>query len=184
MRVIAGKARGKKLESLEGMDVRPTLDKVKGAIFNIIQFEIAGKRVLDLFGGSGSLGIESVSRGAESAVIVDLSKNAAEVIKRNVSGCKMGENITVCNENYYEFVNKYKGEKFDIIFLDPPYHKNLIDEAISAILCCQIIDKCGIIICERDKNDVLKDKYGDFVLQKEYFYGKSIVSIYKYGSSE
>ena len=120
MRVITGTARGRVLKTLEGEDVRPTTDRVKEAVFSIIQFEIEGRRVLDLFAGSGQLGIEALSRGAASATFVDMSKDSLSAVKYNLEHTKLGDNAKVVQTDALSFLKLTK-DKFDIVFLDPPY---------------------------------------------------------------
>ena len=129
MRVITGSARGRRLITLEGDDVRPTTDIVKEALFSIIQFEIEGRNVLDLFGGCGQLAIEALSRGARSATIVDLSKKSVEIIKKNVNSTGFTNNAFVVNSDATAFLSRTR-EKFDIALLDPPYSKGLIEKAL------------------------------------------------------
>ena len=120
MRVITGTARGRVLRTLEGEDVRPTTDRVKEAVFSIIQFEIEGRRVLDLFAGSGQLGIEALSRGAASATFVDMSKDSLSAVKYNLEHTKLGDNAKVVQTDALSFLKLTK-DKFDLVFLDPPY---------------------------------------------------------------
>ena len=158
MRVISGSARGKKLVALEGMNTRPTLDRVKEALFNIIQFDIADKKVLDLFAGSGAIGIEAISRGAEKAVLCDNSKDAVKIIEANVKNTRTESKITILNKDYNQALeylanNNYK---FDIIYLDPPYKTEFANIAIEKIIALDLLSKEGIIIVETD--DTEKEK--------------------------
>lgn len=178
MRVISGSARGRKLTTLEGMDVRPTLDKVKGAMFNMIQFDIPGSRVLDLFGGSGALSVEALSRGAAHACVVDQSKKSIQVIEKNLTDTRLRDKADVFHGSFEQFLNGYRGKPFDFAFLDPPYSRGLIDAAMERIIYCQVMAPCGIILCESDRDDVLAQQYGAFVLQKRCVYGKTALSIY------
>lgn len=152
MRVISGNARGKKLVSLEGTNTRPTLDRVKEALFNIIQFDIQGKKILDLFAGSGALGIEAISRGAESATFCDNSMDAIEVIKTNIENTKCTDKSEVLKKDYLLALNYLakNNKKFDIIFLDPPYKTDFATKAIEKILQLDLLSKEGIIILETD----------------------------------
>lgn len=152
MRVISGKARGKKLISLEGQNTRPTLDRVKEALFNIIQFNIEDKNVLDLFAGSGALGIEALSRGAETATFCDNSYDAIQVIKANIKNTKNEDQSIVINKDYSLALNSLskQNKKFDIIFLDPPYKADFGMKAINMIIELNILAEDGIIILETD----------------------------------
>ncbi len=170
MRVISGTARGRVLKTLEGQDTRPTTDKVKGSIFNIIQFEIEGKRVLDLFSGSGQLAIEAVSRGAKTAVAADNSKAAAEIIKENIKRCGFENKISICRGDYSQVLTK--GAKYDVIFLDPPYESNLLDKALEMITKFDILSENGIIICETDASTDVAGALPESYSFKEYRYGR------------
>lgn len=132
MRVITGTARGRVLRTLEGEDVRPTTDRVKEAVFSIIQFEIEGRRVLDLFAGSGQLGIEALSRGAASATFVDMSKDSLSAVKYNLEHTKLGDNAKVVQTDALSFLKLTK-DKFDIVFLDPPYASSLVVDSMKLL---------------------------------------------------
>ena len=125
MRIITGKARGIKLVSLEGDATRPTSERVKEAVFSMIQFDIEGRSVLDLFSGSGQLALEALSRGAAHAVMIDKSRDAVKIIKTNVEKTKLAEDCEIFNCDYKEYITKNKGRQFDIVFVDPPYAQNL-----------------------------------------------------------
>lgn len=154
MRVISGNARGKKLVSLEGMNTRPTLDRVKEALFNIIQFDIADKDVLDLFAGSGAIGIEAISRGAKSATFCDNSIDAVKIIKTNIENTRSKDKATVINKDYSLALKKLgkENKQFDIIYLDPPYKTDFANKAIEEIINLNLLSKDGIIIVETDDN--------------------------------
>lgn len=175
MRVIAGSAKGRPLKTSEGLDTRPTTDKVKGAIFNIIQFEIADKKVLDLFGGSGQLAIEAISRGAESALVVDNSRKAVDVIKQNIRSCRFEDSIRVHMGDYSEVLTK--GAEYDVIFLDPPYASELLKKAIEQIVKFDILSKDGIIVCETDASSDLTELFREKYTLREYKYGRIKLSV-------
>ena len=175
MRVITGTARGMKLRTLEGLDVRPTTDQVKESIFSIIQFEIEGAKVLDLFAGSGQLGIEALSRGASSATFVDSSKKAIDVVRENLEHTKLSHAI-IKNEDSLGFLKLTK-DVFDIAFLDPPYGKGLIDKALPLLV--PHMSSGAVIICETSKEEPLPDSVGNFVKAKEHVYGKIKLSIFR-----
>ena len=143
MRVITGSARGRRLITLEGEDIRPTTDKVKEAVFSSIQFEIEGRSVLDLFAGSGSLGIEALSRGAKKAVFCDLSRQAVGVINKNLENTRIDSFSTVINTDGISYLRTTR-EKFDIIFMDPPYRKQLIDKAMQ--YAHDVMNSGGVIV--------------------------------------
>lgn len=175
MRVITGTAKGKKLETLEGNDVRPTTDKVKEAIFSAIQFELYDSLVLDLFAGSGQLGIEAISRGARSAVFVDNSRKSIDIINRNVKNTGFSESALIFNLNSFDFI-KMTDKKFDFIFLDPPYNKGILLDLLPILH--EKLEENGKIICEYEKNLDLPEKIGDLRLKKTYKYGKIKVSMF------
>lgn len=177
MRVISGQKRGKKLEVLVGETVRPTTDKVKESVFNVIQFDVAGSKFLDLFAGSGQIGIEALSRGAQFVTFVDEGKDAICVIKKNLSATNLQKNAKVVNINSIKFLKETKNV-FDIAFLDPPYMSNLLDESLGLI--ANVMSESGIVICEHPLDKLLPDKFDDFLLSKIYKYGKIKLSVYRH----
>ena len=181
MRVITGSARGRKLIALEGIDVRPTTDIVKEALFSIIQFEIEGRKVLDLFGGSGQLAIEALSRGADSAVIVDMSKKSVDVIKQNLENTGFSKKAVVVCGDALSFLAR-RTEKYDIAFLDPPYSVGILEKALERVT--DVMSESGVIICEAPFKDELPEEAGDFRLQKKYRYGKTGLFLYRRDTQE
>ena len=159
MRVISGTARGKKLISLEGLETRPTLDRVKEALFNILQFDIKEANILDLFSGSGAIAIEALSRGAESAILCDSSKKAIEIISKNLEATRLKDKSKVLNKDYLETLNylKKESEKFNIIFLDPPYKTDYIFKSIKNILEYDLLAEDGIIVAETDDENKIEE---------------------------
>ena len=159
MRVISGTARGKKLKTLEGLETRPTLDRVKEAIFNILQFDLKETTVLDLFSGSGAIGIEALSRGAKEAVFCDKSNRAINIIKENLEATRLINKSEIMNKDYKEALQILKNEnkKFNIIFLDPPYKSNYAVEAIKHIIKYKLITEDGTIIVETDDENIIKE---------------------------
>lgn len=153
MRIITGIARGTKLLTLDGDDVtRPTTERVKEALFSMIQFDIEGRRVLDLFAGSGQLGLEALSRGASSAVLSDLNRDACEIIKKNAQKTKLYEKTRVLNTDYKAVIRGFQGrEKFDIVFLDPPYAEELVQDALARLVRSDLLAEGAIVVCESDK---------------------------------
>lgn len=176
MRVITGSARGRRLQTLEGNDVRPTTDKVKEAIFSSIQFDIEGRRILDLFAGSGQLGIEALSRGAESATFVDLNPEAINVIKSNITATGFDSVSKVLRADCFSFIASTKDE-FDIVLLDPPYREGILEKTLTAVT--NIMSDYGIIICERPSDIALPQTVGGFFEKKQLKFGKILVSIYR-----
>ncbi len=176
MRVITGSARGRRLITLEGTDVRPTTDIVKEALFSIIQFEIEGRKVLDLFGGCGQLAIEALSRGARDAVIVDSSRKSVEVIKQNLEATGFTKQAVVVLSDAEAFLSR-RTEKYDIALLDPPYSKGLIEKVLPK--AAAVMNEGGVIICEAPFSDELPEKAGDFELKRKYRYGKTGLFLYR-----
>lgn len=168
MRVITGKVRGRKLREPKNMDIRPTSDVVKEAIFNIIQFDIEGRRALDLFAGTGQLGIEALSRGAESVTFVDESSEALKLVRENLEHC--GLEAAVVRGDSLSFLSKCG--KFDLVFIDPPYDSGLVDKALEKIIQFDILSDGGIIICETKKETLVSPLREPYFLDKEYKYGK------------
>ena len=180
MRVITGSARGRKLKTPSDYDIRPTTDVVKEAVFNIVQFDIEGRRVLDLFAGTGQLGIECLSRGAESVVFVDESKDAVKIVRDNLKTC--GFSATVLQEDSLSFL-RHCG-KFDLIFIDPPYDSGLYAPVLAAVNSVDILSDGGIIICEARREKELPELTPPYVKKREYFYGKVKICVYAKSSSD
>ncbi len=182
MRVITGSARGRRLKELEGMETRPTTDKVKEGMFSIIQFDIEGRRVLDLFAGTGQLGIEALSRGAAECVFVDRRADAVELIRENVKLCQLEENARVRKGDALAYLRS--GEKFDLIFLDPPYATDLLDQALEAITGFDICRAHGIIVAESAADHALPPVQPPYRLYREYRYGKIKLTVYHRSGNE
>ena len=176
MRVISGTARGCRLKEPKGRDIRPTTDKVKEALFNIIQFDVAGSRVLDMFAGTGQLGIEALSRGAAEAVFVDSSAAAAAIVRENVRLAGVEDRAEVLKGDSLTSIRGL--EPFDLIFLDPPYSKGLLEQALAAINEFDILRENGIIICELPSDDSVPDAPGGCRAGREYRYGKIRLAVF------
>ena len=181
MRIVAGTARGRKLFSPEGMDVRPTTDKVKESLFNIIQFEVPGARVLDLFAGTGQLGIEALSRGAEEAVFVDAAGKSLATVKRNVDLCGFADRARLVHADALAWLSRREGT-FDLVFLDPPYHKGLCDQAFEELP--PVLNDHAAVICETQADESLPERFGDFSLCKAYRYSAIRLSVYRKNDTE
>lgn len=177
MRVITGTARGRKLKDLPGLDTRPTTDKVKESIFNIVQFDVEGRRVLDLFAGTGQLGIEALSRGAEKCVFVDVSRSAANVVKENVAATGFEQQSRVVQSDALSFLSSCR-EKFALCFLDPPYASNLLDQALTRIAEIDIMLENGIIVCESAADKPMPQLPAPYRMGREYRYGKIKLTLY------
>ena len=178
MRVIAGKAKGIQLNTPQGMLTRPTTDRVKEALFSIIQFELPGAKVLDLFGGTGQLGIEALSRGASKAVFVDARREACQLIGANLKKTHLESEASVVQSDYLEYLNRCK-ETFQIILLDPPYAEVFLDNAIKRITEIDILQSGGIIVAERPLGKELPWEFEGYTRSKDYKYGKIILTLYR-----
>ena len=183
MRVISGTARGRRLKELQGMDTRPTTDKVKESLFNIIQFDIEGRKVLDLFGGTGQLGIEALSRGAAHCTFVEQRRDAVALIRENVKACQLQENARIIQGEALSFLTSCR-EQFDVIFLDPPYHTDLLDRSLEAITKFDILREHGIMICESTAERSIPPLAPPYEQGKEYRYGKIKITICRRTGSE
>ena len=153
MRIISGTARGTKLYTLEGLETRPTLDRVKESIFNIIQNEIEGSTVLDLFSGSGAIGLEILSRGAKKAILCDKSKEAIQIIKKNVEKTHFQDKAEIYNVDFKTAIKKLENQKFDIIYIDPPYVTDYVKIAIEEIVKNKLVNTNTKIIIETDDEE-------------------------------
>ena len=182
MRVITGSARGRVLKELEGMETRPTTGKVKESLFSIIQFDIEGRRVLDLFAGTGQLGIEALSRGAAECVFVERRADAVKLIRENLALCRLEDNARVKQGEALPFIRS--GEKFDLVFLDPPYASGLLEQALLDIAAFDICRPHGIIIAESAADTVLPVLAAPYTLYREYRYGKIKLTVYHRGGNE
>ena len=178
MRVISGRAKGVVLKTPDGMQTRPTADRVKEALFSILQFELPGTKVLDLFGGTGQLGIEALSRGAKSAVFVDAADAPCRLIRENLRRAKMESEARVVRADYLQFLSQCK-EKFDIIFLDPPYAEVFLENAIKKISEIDILQSGGIIVSERPVEKELYLEISGFSRSKDYKYGKTLITLFR-----
>ena len=176
MRIISGSKRGKKLTALEGMQVRPTTDRVKEALFDILQFSVEDSRFLDLFAGSGQVGLEALSRGAAETVFVDVLKDSIRVVEKNLSSTGFLDRARVVQADFAAFLRRER-EPFDIAFLDPPYETGLLQEALP--LTAEHMTPGGVIFCEHPVREVLPEEAGEFRKSKEYRYGKIALTAYR-----
>lgn len=181
MRVISGNLRGTKLYTLEGMDTRPTLDRVKESLFNMINFELRNSTFLDLFAGSGSIGIEAISRGANKVVMCEKSKDAAIIINKNIEKTRVQNNVTLYNMDFEKCINEKLNDKFDIIFLDPPYKTDYAYKATKLLLEKKLITKQTIIILETDIEQIVENQFQNLDLEefKKKKYGRACLLFYK-----
>ena len=178
MRVIAGTARGVQLKTPEGMQTRPTVDRVKEAMFSIIHFDLPGAKVLDLFGGTGQLGLEALSRGAASATFVDQAEPACRLIKENLRRAKLENGAKVIRGDYMEYLSRCR-EEYDIILLDPPYAEVFLENALKRIAEIDILRSGGIIVAERPVGKELPWEFPGFTRSKDYKYGTVLLTLYR-----
>ena len=176
MRVITGTARGTKLETVPGQDVRPTADRVKEGLFSAIHFALPGRAVLDLFAGSGQLGIEALSRGAGLCVFVDQDRRSQEVIKRNVQAAKVAERARILQSEALSYLARCR-DQFDFVFVDPPYHCGQYGEILTAL--APVLAPGGKVLVEGERDLPLDERYGLLVQQKRYRYGKTVITLYQ-----
>lgn len=178
MRVVAGTARGTVLKTPEGMLTRPTADRVKEAVFSILHFDVQDAVVLDLFGGTGQLGIEALSRGAKRAVFVDHQAKACELIRENLRRTRFTAQANVVRGDYLEYLRRTK-EKFDIVLLDPPYAEIFLENALNCIAEIDILRDNGIIVTERPLDKALTIELPGFSRSRDYKYGKTLIALYR-----
>ena len=185
MRVITGSARGRRLLELEGLETRPTTDRVKEGVFSALQFDIEGRRVLDLFAGTGQMGIECLSRGAASAVFVDQRKDAFEVVRKNLALTNLQDRGRVIHGDARDFIAR-TGERFDLVFLDPPYASGLLEELLERITApgFDILDPYGIIIAEHPAEKALPALPPCYHPLRTYRYGKIAVTLFRREGNE
>ena len=178
MRVIAGIAKGIQLKTPNGMLTRPTADRVKEALFSIINFDLPGTEVLDLFAGTGQLGIEALSRGANQAVFVDERNEACNLVKDNLAKTKLEQQSTVICADYQSYL-RHCNKKFDIIFLDPPYSEVFLENSLKIITEIDILQSGGIIATEYPFGKTLPDYIYTYFKAKQYKYGKTVLTIFR-----
>lgn len=178
MRVISGTARGKTLKTPDGMATRPTADRVKEAMFSILQFEIAGAKVLDLFGGTGQLGIEALSRGASEADFVDHRDEACKLIRENLKRTGLDNSGCVIHSDYVAYLHACR-KQYNIILLDPPYADVFLENSLKIITEIDILQSGGIIVTERPVEKALNADFERFIRSKDYKYGKTILTMFR-----
>lgn len=181
MRIITGTAKGTKLITLSGEATRPTAERTKEAVFSIIQFDIEGRRVLDLFAGSGQLALEALSRGASDAVMCDASKEAAEIIRKNTEKTRMTDRAKIFCCDFLKLIPSLSGNKFDLVFLDPPYALKLIPFALDSLIAYKAVKSTALIVCESAREEDVF--YGNaeleskFEIKKRAKYGAAFVTV-------
>lgn len=182
MRIISGTARGTKLFTLEGKNTRPTLDRVKESLFNILQNDIEDSIVLDLFSGSGAIGLEFASRGAKKVYLNDNSKEAFEIIKQNIDKTHLSANVELYNMDFLRLIQNIKENKFDIVYLDPPYKTNFIIQALSELVNYKKLTKDSLIVLETDEEKRIIEQIeneGNFKITDKRKYGRAYIMFLK-----
>ena len=178
MRVISGKARGVTLKTPDGLKTRPTADRVKEAMFSIIQFDLPGATVLDLFGGTGQLGIEALSRGANKAIFVDQDRTACNLIRENLQRTKLHEQAQVVQSDYSTYLRACRN-KFNVILLDPPYAEEFLENSLKIITEIDILQSGGIIVCERPVEKGFDCTFEGYFRSRDYKYGNTILAVFR-----
>ena len=182
MRIITGISKGIKLKTLEGNNTRPTAERVKEAVFSMIQFDIEGRSVLDLFAGSGQMSLEALSRGAAEATLVDKSRDAIAIIRDNAAKSKLIDKCRIYQADYLDFIRRSARKKYDIVFLDPPYALKMYRPALSAMLDSGLLKPSTLIICESGAETVFDgdtELEAKFIIEKQTKYSKTFITIFK-----
>lgn len=184
LRIISGNLKGRKISSLPGLSTRPTSEKVREAIFNIIGHDIKETSFLELYAGTGAISIEAMSRGANRAVLIENSQTATEIIRKNIEHCGIADKAKLIKWDIEQNLNCIKDmdNKFDMVFIDPPYEKNLVKKTLKHLSLCGSIETDAYIIIQHSKDEPidLKGLEEFFSLEKDRRYGKNIVSILRY----
>ena len=178
MRIIAGEAKGRRLFAPGGEETRPTADRIREALFNILAARVPGARVLDLFGGTGALALEALSRGAKSAVFVDAREDACKLIRENLKRTRLQKDARVVRSDYLDYLSKCR-EQYDIIFLDPPYAEVFLENSLNRITEIDILHSGGIIIAERPLGKELPWDYPGYTRSRDYQYGRILLTFYR-----
>lgn len=180
MRIIAGDRRGTKLEAVPGMNTRPTADRVKESLFNIIQMDITGdSRVLDVFAGTGALGLEALSRGAREAVFIEQDPQAFAVLRRNIAKCRCEDRAHVLKGDALSLLATLQGQQFDLILLDPPYQKNLYAAVLFSVLKYHLLSDYGILVSEHSKTVPFSWDDERLNLYKSRSYGETVLNFFQ-----
>ncbi len=186
LRIITGKAKGKKLETLLGEETRPTSERIKEAIFSSIQFDIEGRRVLDLFAGCGQLGLEALSRGALSVSFVDSSRDAIDIVKRNARSTDFFEECRYIVSDWRNYIRKAAGkDRYDLVFIDPPYAMECCSDAVFRLVGAGLLADGAIVVLESGEEDIDASAFSNFEVMKSTHYGKkTFVNVLLYRGGE
>ncbi len=188
MKIITGIAKGMNLETLEGEKTRPTSQRVKEAVFSMLQFDIDGAMVLDLFAGSGQMGIEALSRGAKKATFSDVSREATDIVIKNAKKAKLFDKCRISTCDYKQMIQGIaKKEKYDIIFIDPPYQDKIIADTLRRLFDADVINENAFIVCESGKEDIFEgdeELKSRFFIQKQSKYSISYITVLRLNGEE
>jgi len=186
MRVIGGTAKGHRVKSFKGQSLRPTADRVKEALFNILPHDLSGLKVLDLFAGTGNLTFEALSRGAEQACLVDVSREAAKMIRKNIEALGFSRSARVLGIPVLRAIHVLarREDKFDLILVDPPYDKGWVERVLRSLAQEELLEEDGILVVEHSTREGVKESYGSMVLQDQRRYGGTCLSFFGYGAQE
>ena len=186
MRIITGSAKGKRLATLEGEATRPTSERIKEAIFSSIQFEVENRQVLDLFAGSGQMGLEALSRGAAKAMFIDSSREAMEIVKKNARATGFFDLCRYNVADWRNYIRKASGrDRYDLVFVDPPYSMECCADALSRLVEADLLEGGAIVVLESGTEDVCPEKLPGFEVIKSTHYGKkTFVNILLYKGGE
>ena len=179
MRIIAGEYKSRKIKQPKAERTRSTKDRIREAVFNMIAGEVPGSVVMDLFAGSGAFGLEALSRGAKKAVFVEKDARSARVIKENIGLLKVQERTLIITKDAFKAIEDSEGDKFDLIFADPPYNSNMIKKVLIIINQCDIVNSSGFLVLEHHKNEDIPDSVGNVSIYKQRTYGKITISVFK-----
>lgn len=182
MRIITGKAKGIVLKTPQGEATRPTAERVKEAVFSMLQFDIEDRSILDLFAGSGQMGLEALSRGAANAIFVDKSKDAIKFIKENIEKTKLSDKATVFQSDYLDFIRRNRDQAFDIIIIDPPYALKMYNPALKSLFESGMIKPTSLIVCESGTDEIFNgdtELENRFEVAKQSKYGNTFITILK-----
>lgn len=182
LRIIGGRLRGKRLHSVPGMETRPTASRVRESIFNILASEVKDVRVLDLFAGTGILGLEALSRGAKNAVFIDHNRQPVSVIRRNISSCGLEADARVLRCDLRQEFNwqSASGDGFQLVFMDPPYERGLVNSTLARLHASRILEKNAIVTVEHSPREPIGEEVASFELEDQRKYGKTLVSFLLY----
>ncbi|MDP4109014.1 MAG: 16S rRNA (guanine(966)-N(2))-methyltransferase RsmD [Bacillota bacterium] len=177
MRIISGTAKGRRLLTIPGTDTRPTTDRIKESIFDIIQFSVRDAAVADLFAGTGQMGIEALSRGASNCVFFDIREECVKTIRKNIETAGFKDKAQVCQKDYRTLFSENARNSYDIVFLDPPYRSGLLNEALALSTKFDILKAHGIIICESAADEILTEVHAPYAKGREYRYGSVKITL-------